>query len=121
MPDSDEDVNIIRRRTMTVMGMLIETLFWVMPFGKEKIGLFYNFSLARQNDLGRKRFILSRRSASSESSHFFKAILKVAFRELYLPRFVFILAIGPVVCLYCLLARGGIAIDPGQRGSPGTG
>ena len=54
-----------------------------MPFGKEKIGLLYNFSLARQNDLGRKRFILSRRSASSESSPFFKAILKVEFRELY--------------------------------------
>ena len=69
---------------MTVMGMLIYTLFWVLPFGKGKIGLLYNFSLARQNELEIKRVILSRRSASSESSLFFKAILKVEFRELYL-------------------------------------
>ena len=56
-----------------------------MPFGKEQIGLLYNCSLARQNELKIKRVILSRRSASSESSPFFKAVLKVEFRELHPP------------------------------------
>ena len=45
--------------------------------------LLYNFSSAQQNELKLSRLILSRRSASSESSPFFKAILKVEFRELY--------------------------------------
>ena len=69
------------------------TFFLGLATWQRKIGLLYNFSLARQNDLRRKRFILSRRSASSESSPFFKAILKVELRELYLPPFL-LLAIG---------------------------
>ena len=71
------------------MGMLIQTLFWFEHFSKpchlarKQIGLLYNCSSARQNQLKIKRLILSRRSASSESSPFVKAILKVEFRELY--------------------------------------
>ena len=45
--------------------------------------LLYNFSSAQQNELKLARLILSRRSASSESSPFLISILKGEFRKLY--------------------------------------
>ena len=78
--------------------MLGNYTFVGLAIWQGKIGLLYNFALARQDDLGRKQFILSRRSASSESSPFFKAILKVYFMELY-----WLLAIGSRLFLYWLL------------------
>ena len=58
------------------------TLCWVLPFGKRKIGLSYNFSSARQNELKIKRVILSRRSASSESSRFLQSNFKSWIQEI---------------------------------------
>ena len=80
-----QNLEIFRYNLACTCSCLEITLFWVLPFGKEKIGFLYNFSSARQNELKIKRLILSRRSASSESSPFSKAILKVEFRELYSP------------------------------------
>ena len=45
--------------------------------------LLYNFSSAQQNELKLSRLILSRRSASSESSPFLISILKGEFMKLY--------------------------------------
>ena len=63
-----------------------------------KIGFLYNFSSARQTELKIKWLILSRRSASSESSIFVKAVLKVEFRESYSP--------NPTPKTKCFWARG---------------
>ena len=57
--------------------------------------------------------MLSRRSASPESSHL-KTNLKVEFREFYLPLFL-LLAIGPGWDYYCLLAPHGGPIDDTQK------
>ena len=65
---------------MVMLGnyTLLDLAIWQ---GKKCV--LYNFSSARQNELKIKRLILSRRSASSESSPFFKANSKVEFRELH--------------------------------------
>ena len=65
---------------MVMLGnyTLLDLAIW-----QRKKCLLYNFSSAQQNELKLARLILSRRSASSESSPFLKSILKVEFRELY--------------------------------------
>ena len=108
-----QNFEILRYNLACTCSCLEITLLWVLPFGKEKIGFLYNFSLAQQNELKVGRVILSRRSASSEPRPFSRSILKVEIWELYylifviyigyLPRF-FLLPIGPGWDYYCLLA-----------------